>query len=37
VEIIPVIEKEVFKIQPLEIESQIELVEEEVKIAKMEI
>jgi hypothetical protein len=37
VEIIPIIEKEVFKIQPLEIELQTELVEEEVKTAKMEI
>ncbi len=33
----PVIEEKVFNIQPLEIEPQIELVEKEVKIIKMEI
>jgi hypothetical protein len=37
VEIIPVIEKDVSKIQPLGIEPHIGLVEEEVRIVKMEI
>jgi len=37
VETIPTIEREVFKIQPLEIEPQIELVEEEVRIIKTKI
>jgi hypothetical protein len=37
VETIPAIEEEVFKIQPLEIEPQIELVEEEVRIIKTKI
>ncbi len=36
-ETIPAIEEEVFKIQPLEIEPQIELVEEEVRIIKTKI
>jgi hypothetical protein len=37
VETIPAIEEEVFKIQPFEIEPQIELVEEEVRIIKTKI
>jgi hypothetical protein len=37
VEIIPAIEEDVSKIQPLGIEPQIGLVEEEVRIAKIEI
>jgi hypothetical protein len=37
VEIILAIEEEVSKIQPLEIKPRIELVEEEVRITKMEI
>ncbi len=36
-EIIPTIEEEVSKIQPLKIKPQTKLVEEEVKIIKMEI
>ncbi len=36
-EVILAIEEEVSKIQPLEIEPQIELVEEEVKTTKIEI
>ncbi len=36
-ETIPAIEEEVFKIQPFEIEPQIELVEEEVRIIKTKI
>jgi len=37
VETIPTIEEEVFKIQPLEIEPQIELLEKEVRIIKTKI